>query len=310
MNTTHRDYSESAGDFNRLARFVIENNQVMRARSTWSLGRLADWRYGLYDNKTAYPAFWDENAHLWFDGYGYLIGFAICENGDAEFALVTLEGYQFLFEAMLQWVLEHWRGRGPEWSIELAERQAAEAGVLARYGFTLDSTLFTRRFDLSAEPQSRVSLADGFTIVDMATHPDYVAQRVLRNDAFRNRRDASEEELRRQLRFYNHSHKGPLYHPPTDLCVMAPDGRFVAGCEALIDAHNLEADIERVCTHSEFRRRGFARAVIQECMARLRQMGMRYAYIAGYSPEAIALYGSLGAVSETEDSIYTARADG
>ena len=123
MNTTHRDYSESAGDFNLLARFVIENNQVMRARSTWSLGRLADWRYGLYDNKTAYPAFWDENAHLWFDGYGYLIGFAICENGDAEFALVTLEGYQFLFEAMLQWVLEHWRGRGPEWSIELAERQ-------------------------------------------------------------------------------------------------------------------------------------------------------------------------------------------
>src|SRR5690606_10867090 len=149
-----------------------------------------------------------------------------------------------------------------------------------------DSTLFTRRFDLSAEPQSRVPLEKGFTIVDMATHPDYVAQRVLRNDAFRNRRDASEEELRRQLRFYNHSHKGPLYHPQTDLCVMAPDGRFVAGCEALIDAHNLEADIERVCTHSEFRRRGFARAVIQECMARLRQMGMRYAYIAGYSPEA------------------------
>ena len=79
---------------------------------------------------------------------------------------------------------------------------------------------------------------------------------------------------------------------------MAPDGRFVAGCEALIDAHNAEAEIERVCTHSAFRKRGFARAVIQECLYRLREMGMRSAYITGYSEAAIALYGSMGAVEE------------
>lgn len=43
---------------------------------------------------------------------------------------------------------------------------------------------------------------------------------------------------------------------------MAEDGLLIAGCEALINAHGLEADIERVCTHSDFRQRGFARAVI------------------------------------------------
>lgn len=37
-------------------------------------------------------------------------------------------------------------------------------------------------------------------------------------------------------------------------------------------------------------------------------MGLRYAYITGYSEETIALYGSLGAVSESEDFIYTAKA--
>jgi ribosomal protein S18 acetylase RimI-like enzyme len=82
------------------------------------------------------------------------------------------------------------------------------------------------------------------------------------------------------------------------------DGRFVAGCEALIDARNSAADIERVCTHSRFRKRGFAQAVIQECLERLRAMGMRNAYITGYSPEAIALYGSLGAVEESKSLIY------
>lgn len=308
MKTTHRDYDESAGDFNRLARFVIENNQLIRARSTWSLGRLVDWKYGLYEGKTAYPAFCDENAHLWFDGYGYLVGFAISENGDAGFAIMTLEGYRFLYEAMLSWALDTWGGRGPVLSTEITERQMAEADVLEHYGFSLDATFFTRRFDLTHAPGPSFPLEEGFTIADMATRPDYRAQRILRDDAFQDADEVPEDKLRWQLRFYNYGHEGPLYHPETDLCVVAPDGRFVAGCEALIDAHNLEADIERVCTHSAFRKRGFARAVIAECLARLRGMGLRSAYIAGYSPEAIALYGSMGAVDESRAFVFKSSA--
>ena len=55
---------------------------------------------------------------------------------------------------------------------------------------------------------------------------------------------------------------------------MAQDGTFVAGCEALINAPCLEADVERVCTHSGFRKRGFA------------------------------LYGSMGAVDEVKSFNY------
>lgn len=306
MRTTHRDYAEAAGDFNLLARFIIENNRLMRRRSTWSLGRLVDWKYGLYENKTSYPAFTDQNAHLWFDGYGYLVGFAICESGDAGFAIITLEGYQFLYEEILRWVLANWHGRGTEWLTEIAKCQKPEAEALARHGFGVKSTFYTRRFDLSIEPPAAFPLEEGFTIVDMATHPNFREQRLLRDNAFKDNSNVTEDVLRRELRFYNYGHEGPLYHPQTDLCVMAPNGRFVAGCEALIDGHNAEADIERVCTHSDFRRRGFARAVIQECLARLRRMGLRSAYITGYSREAIALYGSMGAVDETESIFLTA----
>lgn len=304
MKTTHRDYSEAAGDFNRLARFVIENNQHLRIHSTWSLGRLVDWKYGLYENKLTYPAFCDQNAHLWFDGFGYLVGFVIAENGDAYFDVILLEGYRFLYGELVQWALENWRGRGPKFSIEITERQTAEAAMLERLGFSRRSTLYTRRFDLTKEPAVWFPLEEGFTLVDMANHPDYLAQRVLRDDAFRDKDETDEARLKWELRFYNHSHQGPLYHPETDICVMAPDGRLVAGCEALIDAHNLEAEIERVCTHSAFRQRGFARASIQECLRRLRAMGLRSAYIAGYSPEAIALYGSMGAEDESQAFVY------
>jgi hypothetical protein len=39
-------------------------------------------------------------------------------------------------------------------------------------------------------------------------------------------------------------------------------------------------------------------------MRRLRDMGIRDAYIGGHSPEAIALYGSLGHASELKCFVY------
>ena len=172
------------------------------------------------------------------------------------------------------------------------------------HGFRLDATFFTRRFDLVQELVSRLPLEAGFRTVDMKSHPDYRAQAILRADAFQNKSTLTEDELNYRLRYFNHNHTGPIYHPEVDLCVMAEDGQFVAGCEALINAPCLEADVERVCTHSNFRKRGFARAVIQECLYRLKDMGIHNAYITGYSPEALALYGSLGAVDEVKAFFY------
>jgi ribosomal protein S18 acetylase RimI-like enzyme len=298
MNTSHRDYSEAAGDFNRLARFFIDDVANVRARSTWCLGRIVDWKWAVYANKQQTPFFTDDNAHLWFDGFDSLAGFVVSESGDADFAILTRAGYRFLFEEMLCWALDAWAGRGPRFSIEITEEQAAEAAVLARHGFTCADSFWTRRFDLTGPLCPRPELEPGFTIVDMAAHPDYTAQRVLRYNAFHKGAEYSAEELPRALMLDEVSRRNPIYHAPTDVCVMAPDGRFVAGCEALIDAHNGEADIERVCTHDAFRRRGFARAVIVECLHRLKDMGLHSAYIMGYSEGAMALYGSLGAIDE------------
>jgi GNAT superfamily N-acetyltransferase len=304
MKMTHRSYAEESGDFNRLCRFIVAHNGHLRTHSTWSLGRFVDWKYGLYENKLSIAGFCGKNAQLWFDGFEELAAFALSENGDSGFVIILAEGYHFLFEEILDWLLEHWGNRGPCFSTEITEHQTRESIILERVGFRMESTFYTRRFDLSIEPGERFPLEPGFVIVDMLTHPNYREQRLLRAEAFSGKSSLTEEELRRQLEFYNYIHAGPIYHPQSDLCVMAEDARFVAGCEALIDARNAEADIERICTHTSFRKRGFARAVIQECLCRLRDMGMRNAYITGYSPEAITLYGSLGAIDETKSFIY------
>jgi hypothetical protein len=308
MNTTHRDYSEENGDFKRLAHFFFKVGGVPRSQSTWCLGRIVDWKWALYDNKRSYTDFCNQNAHLWFDSYGELAGFAISEGGDTGFHILTLDGYRFLYEEMLLWVLEAWKDRIPEkgacFSTEITEHQVWEIRVLERLGFRGTDMLFTRRFDLTRELVPRGSLEPGFSIIDMKSQPDYRAQAILRANAFEKKSGLSEEELNARLQYYNHSIQGPIYHPEIDLCVRAQDGRFVAGAEALINAHCLEADIERVCTHSDFRQRGFARAVSLECLYRLKEIGIRNAYITGYSTASISLYGSMGHADEFRSFIY------
>lgn len=304
MNTKHRDYSESCGDFNLLARFIFNHKQTIRNLSTWSIGRLVDWKWGLYENKHCFAAFCDENAHLWFDGFDALAGFAINESGDSDFAILTLEGYRFLYPEMLDWAVQHWGKRQPPIHTEVTEEQDLEIRVLEDCGFKQYSTFYTQSFDLAGELAPRFPLEEGFKLVDMGTCPDFRAQSRLRANAFQKRDDLNDAELEERIRLYNHGANGPIYHATTDICVMAPDGRFVAGCEALIDGQNAEADIERVCTHSAFRQHGFARTAIQECFYRLRDMGMHKAYITGYSPAAIALYRSLGAFEEKKAFVY------
>lgn len=304
MKTTHRSYAEEAGDFARLCRFIVAGRREAWRSTTWCLGRIVDWKYGLWGGKAAQPNFWDRNAHLWFDAFGDLAGLAISENGDASFAVITAPGYRFLFADLLDWALDAWAERGPPFAVELTEQQELEARALERCGFRRGAPYMTRRFDLSRPPGRRFPLEPGFSIVDMRSRPDYRGRRILRANAFEGKEDLGDEELREQLRIDTYALASPIYHPETDLCVLAPDGRLVACCEALIDASNAEADLERICTHSAFRNRGFARAVIQACMERLRELGMRRAYITGYSDAAIALYGSLGAADELRCWIY------
>lgn len=306
MKTTNRNYSEEQGDFHRLARFFMRPMK-RRTHTTWCLGRYVDWKYAQYENKRAFSSFCEENAHIWFDGYGELAGFVVSESGDATFTVHTVDGYRFLYEEMMQWAMETWKDRvTPQCglSTEVTEFQDWEIKIIERYGLRPKVTFFTRRFDLTQDLVPRAPLEPGFTIVDMKCHPDYRAQRFLRMNAFQKRDYTSEEELQQHLKECAYACQGPIYHPDTDICVMAPDGRFASGAECLINAHALEADIERVCTHSDFRQRGFARAAIQECLYRLKAIGIHNAYITGYSEAAIALYGSLGAIDEVKNFYY------
>jgi len=303
VNTTHRPYSQALGDLDRLCRLLVDYPDPMRRRSTWSLGRLVDWQYGFWGRKPDIPDFWGQNAELWFDGFGELATFCISEGGGADFELVYAPGHRFLLEEMVDWAIASWGKRG-DLEVEITEHQIHEAAMLTGRGFRLDRTFCTQIFDLSQPIAPVPALEPGFEIVSMSGYGDYVNQARLRANAFQKIMELSEEQLAERMRSTLYSHTGQTYHAPADLCVAAPDGRFVAGCEGLIDGRNCQAEIERVVSHSEFRRRGFARAVIIACLHKLREMGLERAYVSGYSEAAIGLYSSLGARWQNTNRIY------
>jgi ribosomal protein S18 acetylase RimI-like enzyme len=87
----------------------------------------------------------------------------------------------------------------------------------------------------------------------------------------------------------------PSYSLDWDLSVISPEGQHVAFALAWIDRQNKAAQIDPVGTHPDYRRRGFAKALLSECFRRLYAAGILYAYI-GSAPEpniSNCLYDSL-----------------
>ncbi len=295
MKVATRAYNPESKDFDRLCRFIIEDNRARREYFTWQLGRIVDWKYGLWREEKHIPDFFSKNAQLWLDYFDELIGFAISENGDAMFHIFIKDSYAHVYSQMVQWVLEHWSNRKGGLRTQLTEKQTAELRTLGRCGFVSQGVSeVTRMYDTSQAGASEPVIADGFRLVDMATHYDPVGLARLKLDAFHGQGTVSNLDLLA----YEYVRTSPIYKPDFDLAIVTREEQYVAACEAFIDYENGVAEIERVCTHSAYRRRGLAQAVIKECFYRLRAHGIPTAFITGMSEDAISLYGKLGHCQE------------
>jgi ribosomal protein S18 acetylase RimI-like enzyme len=124
----------------------------------------------------------------------------------------------------------------------------------------------------------------------MAENGDYRSKALLYANGFGNETQVSDFDLLRSA----YSRESPAYEPSFDLSVVTGEGLHVATCVGFNDPAFGVAEIEKVCTHNQYRRQGLAEAVIRDCFHRLRKRGIDRAYITGYGPEANNLYEKLG----------------
>jgi ribosomal protein S18 acetylase RimI-like enzyme len=84
------------------------------------------------------------------------------------------------------------------------------------------------------------------------------------------------------------------YRADLDCVAEAPDGSFAASCLVWLDDENRVGELEPVGTDPAYRRRGLASAVCRFALQRLREEGATTAIVYSNTPEAKALYESIG----------------
>lgn len=296
MKILSRKYNESSGDFKKMWDLLIEDYGARKEGFSWSLGRLCDWRYGFWtETGKNDPFFFEQNAQLWVNAFDELAGFVISESGDNWFAVITKKNYDHLIGEMVDFVESDWR-RSNAYCTEAAANNAKLVSVLREKGYqTSEPSAVRSRYDLTAYDADPY-LEPGFRFESIAENPDYEGKKLLQRNGF----GGVNVVTKWDLTAYAFNRQSPVYNPKFDLSVVGENGRHVAGCLAFVDYDNSYAEIERVCTHSEFRRRGFNNALIAECFRRLKEENIKTAYITGYSDTAKGAYRKLCPSVETE----------
>lgn len=153
-------------------------------------------------------------------------------------------------------------------------------------GYRRDShSLSLTRHDLGDLPEA--NLPAGFRF-HLATAADAEQMADVHNHSFTNKWNAES---------YSEVFRSP--HMEYELVVVAPDGRFAAFINLWIDAVNRSLLFEPVGTHSDFRRRGMAKALMIHALRRMcAEKCIECAYVCHEPPEknpaSSALYASVG----------------
>jgi GNAT superfamily N-acetyltransferase len=297
MSIQHRPYNPDGPDFAKMWRLLQQDYARRQDAFVWLVSRFGDWKYGLWREAKMFPMFFRRHAEVWVDGFGEVHGFVLSEDGDNVFFIFTRPAYDHLYGEILDWTVANW---GPRWGSLLAEVNAGQGDALRcleERGFTnTGPAAVTRAYSVAAQAAAAYTLPDGFRIASIAAEPDYAGKRRVQRNAF-----GGQDEVREiDLLAYEYSRESNAYFADLDLSVIAPGGQHVASCVGFVDPENNISEIERVCTHADYRQRGFAFAVIRSCCQRLHARGVERAYITAYGSEADRLYEKLGPVQRTQ----------
>lgn len=302
MKIYNRPYAEKLNDFEKMWQFLIDDYTAKQNHYIWSTGRLADWKYGLWTEEKYFPSFLSRNAQLWFNEFDQLVGFNISESGNNDFFVFAKQGYEVLYPEMIKWLKDNWGSRKGNLTTNVNVFHTSYISALENQGFVQSNlTCVTRQYDLSQKAEEPHALAADLTIQDMYQFPDLQGKAVLYNNAWSGKETVSRLDYLK----YEYNRESPAFLSKYDLSVVDKNGNHLSSCVAFVDYKNSCAEIEKVCTHNAYRKRGLAEAVIRECFKRLYREGIQYAYITGYSDEAKGLYAKLGAVKSMNWFDYT-----
>ena len=134
MWITEKRYTENSNDFINMCRLISNLNKISNTVYEWSLGRIVDWKYGLWNNKQQEKGFCENTVRLWYSFTNELAGILISEEGNNEFQIIAKAGYEYLYHEMLKSIIKDPFDKGVL-EIICMERDKAKHNALEKANF-------------------------------------------------------------------------------------------------------------------------------------------------------------------------------
>ena len=243
-----------------------------------------------------------ENARLWEDEQGRLLGFAIAQLPwlTVDYVVHPAARAAGLEETLLAWALERWPRAMAEQKLsyslflEVREDQTTRLALLERLGFVRDDwhTLHMSQSLNGALPAS--GPLEGFTIRPLAGEDEVAAYVALHRAAFGSATMTVDWRAR--------TLEAPQYIPALDLVAAAADGSLAAFCICWLSQRGHDENgsnvgqVEPIGVRPDLQQRGLGRAILLEGLRRLRAHGATTALVDcdGENDPSRGLYESAG----------------
>jgi len=304
MKTTFRKYN-AARDFLQVRDFLKDTFFAFDTLINWGFERWNWARYHpcVFDSKDpakieANIRFWENAVGLWENESGQIVGVVHTEMPfpNEDVFLERRPGYEFLLDEMIDYAeatrvdSNTKRLRMDPYEYDEAWQAAAE-----KHGYRQDPNSLAHTSELLMTKIPQKNLPEGFDVRSMAEGGDPALRCKVQGLGF----DHSDPAEWMTPAEYREVQRAPDYRDDFDLYVVGPDGEYVSCCIIWFDDLNNVGVFEPVCTHPDFRRRGFGREVMMEGIRRVAALGATTFYVGSNQQ----FYQSLG--FDTKYGCYT-----
>ena len=284
----HRNIILESNDFQNMV--CLQTDLYGKGNHNWTLGRLYGWRYGLWTPESRNPEIFAKSAELFFDEDGVLLGFIILEACGGNTATIFAQDDEQILEEMVHF-LDMGGNFENTYSIYCSESSLLEIEVLRNHKY-ISVSYEDITFEYCAEDivLPTIDLPNGYTLTDENIFLDIERLERFRFSAFNPNANFDEEIAWA----YRYSRENPF--TKKELCIVLLDGSKnpVSSCMGYLDVANSDVEIEVVCTKKEEEGKGFAKAVIAECIRRSLEMGAKRVNISGWNSLTKHLYSGFG----------------
>jgi len=182
-------------------------------------------------------------------------------------------------------------GQRPGLNVFAGKIDELRQDILMRRGYKLSSTWERHHSRTLSHPAPDVVLPEGFKVRALGDVDELPARSFLSWKAFHPNEPVEDYD---GWEWYLNVQRAPLYRRDLDLVVTSPDGEMCSFCTIWFDDVTRVGSFEPVGTAPEYQRLGLGKAVINEGLRRLGQLGADMAFVGSGSEGASAFYTSIG----------------